>query len=150
MKKVNLDVCFQLLLFALFIILLWKSASYPLESRLYPQIIGMITSALLIATLARSFRKGNAQEKSTDPEVSLRRKRFLETTLIVILATGLGFIGGFILGVLCYYIAYAFLREEKGKRVHTLSIGMGLTVLFYIVFGWFMNVPLLRGWLADL
>lgn len=149
MKKLNLDFFFQMGLLSLFVLLLFDSKRYPFESRLYPQIIGGITLILLLFSLFRHFwSKG--KEKEHDPGVALRRKRFLQISMVVVLATVLGFLGGFIVSVLCYYVAYALFQEDKTKLFRTLSIGIALTVLFYISFGWFMNVPLIQGWLVNL
>ncbi len=148
MKKINLALFLQMGLFSFFLLLLWESRRYPFESRLYPQVIGITTLVLLAISLWQHFR-GTGQEKQDGPESSLRRKRFLQTSLIIIFATALGYLGGFLLSVLCYYAAYALFQEDKAKLIRTLGIGIGLTVLFYISFGWFMNIPLLRGWLLN-
>lgn len=148
MKKINLDLFFQLGVFSFFLLLLWDSRRYSFESRLYPQVIGIVALILVAVSLFQHFR-GEEQEKVTDSVVSLRRTRFFQISLIVVFATTLGFLGGFLLSVLCYYVAYAFFQEDKTKLLRTLIIGIALTVTFYISFGWFMNVPLLRGVLVD-
>jgi hypothetical protein len=146
MKKLNLDVFFQAGLLIFLALLIWKSASYPFESRLYPQIIGGATIILLAVSIVRHFRTHTAEENAA-PELVLRRKRFFKASIIVLLSTAVGFMGGFLLSVLCYYIGYALLQENKSRLFRTLGIGIALTVLFYISFGWLMHVPLLRGWL---
>lgn len=131
-----------------FLLLLWDSRRYPFESRLYPQVIGIIALMLIAVSLFQHFR-GEDQAKVTDAAVSLRRTRFYQISLILVFATAVGFLGGFLLSVLCYYVAYAFFQEDKTKLLRTLSIGIALTVIFYISFGWFLNVPLLRGVLVN-
>ena len=98
--------------------------------------------------MARHFRK-KEESKVENPESNLRRRRFVEVTLIIVVATLLGFIGGFLLSILCYYVGYAFFQRDRIGLIRTLAIGVTLTVLFYLSFGWFMNVPLLRGWLLS-
>lgn len=148
MKKLDLNFFFQFGLLALFALLIWESRSYPPESSFYPQIIAGITIILLIVSLVRHFWK-KEEGKKTGPEFTLRLRRFFQVSLVIVLATILGFLGGFLLSVLCYYVAYAFFQEDRTKLIRTLSIGVALTFLFYISFGWFMKVPLLRGWLVD-
>ncbi len=148
MKKLNLDLFLQLGLLGLFVLLIWESRSYPFESRFYPQIIGGITIVLLLVSMVRHFLK-KWEKKETGPEVALRRRRFFQIFLVVVLATILGFLGGFLLSVLFYYVAYAFFQREKRRFIQTLGIGLALTVFFYISFGWFLNVPLFRGWLVN-
>jgi predicted CDP-diglyceride synthetase/phosphatidate cytidylyltransferase len=147
-KRLNLDLFFHLVLLALFIILMWESRLYPPESSFYPRIVGGITIILLLVSLVRHFRK-KEEEKKTGTESTVRLRRFFQISLVIVLATVLGFLGGFILSVLCYYVAYALFQEERTRLIRTLGIGVALTVLFYISFGWFMQVPLLRGWLVD-
>jgi hypothetical protein len=148
MKKINTDFFFQAGVLSFFLLLLWDSRRYPLESRLYPQVIGLITLVLIIISLFQHFR-GEEQEKVRDAGADLRRKRFFQISLVVVFATALGFLGGFLLSVLCYYVAYAFFQEDKTKLLRTLIIGIALTVIFYISFGWFMYVPLFRGVLLN-
>ncbi len=147
MEKLNLDLFFQLGLLGLFVLLIWESRSYPPESSRYPQIIGGIAIVLLLVSIVRHFLK-RVEENKTGPEFTLYRRRFFQISLVIVLATVLGFIGGFILSVLGYYIAYAFFQEDKTKLIRNLAIGLALTVLFYISFGWFMKVPLVGGWLV--
>lgn len=147
MKKINTDFFFQAGVLSFFLLLLWDSRRYPFESRLYPQVIGIIALILVAVSLFQHFRE--EQEKVTDSVVSLRRTRFFQISLILVFATALGFLGGFLLSVLCYYVAYAFFQEDKTKLLRTLIIGIALTVIFYISFGWFMNVPLFRGVLVN-
>ncbi len=149
MKKVNLALFFQVGVLGLFVLLLWDSGHYPPESRDYPQLIGAVTLVLIVVSLFRHFLEKGKQEER-DAESSLRRKRFFHFSLVVVLATVVGLLGGFIFSVFCYYVAYAFVQRKSMSLIKSLSIGMALTVLFYITFGWFMNVPMFRGWLVSL
>ena len=148
MKKINLDLFFQMGVLSFFLLLLWESRRYPFESRLYPQVIGITAFVLIAVSLFQHFRR-EEQVKVTDSGLSLRRTRFLQISLILVFATAVGFLGGFLLSVLCYYVAYAFFQEDKTKLLRTLITGITLTVIFYIAFGWFMDVPLFRGVLVN-
>ncbi len=148
MRKLDLDFFFQVTLLGFFSLLIWESRSYPLESKFYPRIISVIALILLLISMARHFRE-KEETKVENPEYALRRRRFVEITLVIIVATLLGFIGGFLLSILCYYVGYALFQRGRISLVRALAIGVTLTVLFYLSFGWFMNVPLLRGWLLS-
>jgi len=148
MKRLNLDSIFQFALLGLLLLLIWESRRYPLESRLYPQIIGGATIVLLLVSLIRHFREGISKKEST-AEAAKRQRRFFRISLVVVLATVVGFLGGFILSVLCYYVAYVLFHEDRSRLPRNLTVGVLLTVLFYISFNWFMKVPLLRGWFWD-
>ena len=69
--------------------------------------------------------------------------------LTIVVATLLGFLVGFLVSILCYYVGYAFLQRDRINLIKTLAIGVTLTFLFYLSFGHFMKVPLLRGWLIN-
>jgi hypothetical protein len=148
MRKLNMDLSFQMVLFLLFSFLIWESRTYPLESKLYPRIISGIALILLVVTMVRHFRK-KADGTVHDPQDTLRRRRFLEMALTIVVATLLGFLVGFLASILCYYMAYAFLQRDRINLIKTLAIGVTLTFLFYLSFGRFMKVPLLRGWLIN-
>lgn len=148
MRKFNMDLCFQMVLFLLFSFLIWESRTYPLESKFYPRIISGIALILLLVSLVRHFRK-KADGAVHYPQDTLRRRRFVEMAVTIVVATLLGFLVGFLGSILCYYVAYAYLQREKINLIRTLAIGVTLTFLFYFSFGHFMKVPLLRGWLIN-
>lgn len=147
MKKLNLDFFFQIALLGFFLLLIGISTSYPLESRIYPQGLCAITSVFLLISLVRHFRE-RIQEKEADPEGAHRYRELFQVSVVIIIATAVGLLGGFLLGVLGYYVAYALFKEKRSHLPKTLGIGVALTVIYYILFGWVMNVPLLRGWLV--
>ena len=75
MKKIDLDFLFQAGALSFFLLFLWDSRRYPLESRLYPQVIGLTALVLITISLLQHFR-GRVKEKETDSRSSFRRKRF--------------------------------------------------------------------------
>lgn len=148
MKRLNLNFFFQLGLLGLFGLIIWDARRYPFESRFYPQVISVIAVVLLLVSIFLHFQQKN-DEKTAVSEAVLARRRVYQTFLVIAFATILGLIGGFLLSILCYYVSYALFREDRSGLPRTLGIGVGLTVLFYILFGWFMKVPLFRGWLVN-
>jgi hypothetical protein len=148
MRKLNMDLCFQIVLFFLFSFLIWESRSYPFESKFYPRIISGVALILLLVSMVRHFRK-KVDGSVYYPQDTLRRRRFLEMVATIVVATLLGFLAGFLVSILCYYVGYAFLQRDRISLIRTLAIGVTLTFLFYLSFGHFMKVPLLRGWLIN-
>jgi len=148
MEKLNLDFFFQIVLLGVFSLLIWVSRSYPFESHIYPLGLCVITSILLLISLVRHFRE-KSEEKKSDPEEVHRPRKLFQVLLVIVIATAIGLLGGFLFGVLGYYVVYAILQENKSRLPKTLSIGVGLTLIYYILFGWLMSVPLFRGWLIS-
>ena len=144
----KLETLIQFLLFGLFAILLWESRSYPLKSRLYPQFIALTTMTLILVSLVQDFR-GMVKNRKLDVVKPIFHRRFFQITFVIVLATFVGFLGGFILSVFCYYIVYALFQENKSQLFKHLAIGFILTVIFYFSFTLFIRVPLFRGWLWD-
>jgi len=144
----NLDFFFQGGLIFFIVFLLWESRNYPFESGIYPQIVGVITLTLLLYLWGSNLRK-KREHKREPREIRLRGDGFLKIWLVTVIATLLGFLGGFLLSVLCYYVGYALLQGQRRSGLrHTLGVGVALTAFFYILFGWFMNVPMFEGWLV--
>jgi len=132
----------QLIVFTFFTLFLWKSFDYPFEVRLYPQVITLTGLTLVGLSLFQHLKQG----KGTAPmEDVLRRARFYRISLILIAGIILGFLIGFLGSVLFYYIAYAYFQGERKKLPRNLLIGTSLTFFFYLLFGYFMGVPLFRG-----
>jgi len=146
MKRLNLDFFFQLVLLVLFGLIIWDARRYPFGARFYPQMISGAAVVLLVVSLFLHFRQ-KGEEETTVPENVLRHRRVSQVLLVIALATVLGLLGGFLLSILSYYIGYALFREDRSALPRTLGIGVALTVLFYILFEWFMKIPLLQGWL---
>jgi membrane protease YdiL (CAAX protease family) len=146
MKKFNLDFFFHAGLLGLLLVFIGISTTYPFESRVYPQALCTITSILIIASLIRHFlQKSKHKDRSADGASS--RRKFYEVMLVMIVATGIGLMGGFLLSIVCYYVGYALLQENRSGLPKTLGIGFALTAVYYLLFGWVMEVPLFRGWI---
>ncbi len=83
-------------------------------------------------------------------ETGLRRKRLIESTVIVLISLGIGYLGGFLLTVPFYFIAFGFLHGDKKKAAKYIIIALATTAVIYISFTKLMMVPLLEGLLWDL
>ena len=78
-------------------------------------------------------------------EESLRIKRLRESVIIILVSLGIGYLGGFLLAVPFYFIAFGMLHGKKGHALRYLAIAMGSTVVIYLFSTSLMVVPLLRG-----
>ncbi len=146
LRTINLGFILHGGLILFLLLLLLESRNYPAKSSIYPQIVGGVTLALILFSFIGHFRTA-CQDKGDFFKSPLHRKRFLKISLVTVLATVLGFLGGIILSVFCYYSVHAMLEEKRRFGLPcTLGMGVALTFFFYIVFGLFMNIPMFQGW----
>lgn len=78
-------------------------------------------------------------------EKRLARKRSRQSAAIILIALVIGYLGGFLLTVPFYFLAFGALH---GKREHTkryILIAVGVTAVIYFSLSYLMGVPLLRG-----
>ncbi len=95
------------------------------------------------------------EEKADDAgyemlESGLRRKRLTESIVIILISLGIGYLGGFLLTVPFYFIAFGILHGEKKKAIKYIIIGLAITAVTYLSFTKLMGVPLLQGYLWEL
>jgi ABC-type amino acid transport system permease subunit len=89
--------------------------------------------------------EGDAGFKQLDEES--RRKRVCQSLLIVFISIIIGYIGGFLLAVPFYFLAFGVLHGQKKQVTKYIIIALVITLLVYVFFMYFMGVPLLRsGW----
>jgi hypothetical protein len=81
-------------------------------------------------------------------EQSVRRKRLAQSIVIILISLGIGYLGGFLLTVPFYFIAFGILHGKK-KPIKYIIIAVVVTVVTYLSFTELMMVPLLRGLLWD-
>ena len=82
-------------------------------------------------------------------EDSLRRRRLTQGIIIILISLGIGYLGGFLLTVPFYFIAFGILHGKRKQPLKYMVIALGVTVLTYLSFTCLMGVPLLRGTLWD-
>ncbi len=95
------------------------------------------------------------EERSEDAgyevlELGLRRKRLFESIIIILISLGIGYLGGFLLTVPFYFIAFGILHGQKKKAVKYIIIALAITAVTYLSFTRLMGIPLLQGLLWDL
>jgi hypothetical protein len=143
-----------LFVFSAFYIL---AVPFPEKSRQFPQLLAVVSLALTLIALVLDFTRKNAVQAeisdvdNTELEVldpatkRLRRKRYYRAWAIVIVSTGVGFLGGFLFSALCLVAGFAVLFGDRETRVRNSIVGVAMTIVVYIVFGMIMRVPLLSG-----
>jgi hypothetical protein len=89
--------------------------------------------------------KGEADAGYELLEESLRRKRLLQSVIIILISLGIGYLGGFLLTVPFYFIVFGLLHGQKKHALRYIVIAIGVTVVIYLFFTYLMEVPLLRG-----
>ena len=176
---------FKFGLLAFFFLLMWTGRTYPEESRLFPELLGIFTVIIIIASLIIDFIKIKAgrkpvivktilsehsssdireekmrwikeiEEKSEMDagyallEEGLRKKRLRQAILIVLVSLMIGYLGGFLLTVPFYFIAFGILHGQRKHILKYIFIASGFTLLVYLFFTSLMGVPLLRGMLWE-
>ena len=83
-------------------------------------------------------------------ESGLRRKRLIESIAIILVSLGIGSLGGFLLTVPFYFIAFGILHGQRKKAFKYIIIALVITAVTYLSFTKLMGVPLLQGLWWDL
>ena len=151
----RLDVWCKITLMALFVLLYLMARSYPSESRQFPQLIAIFTLAILLISLIRDFsgktaappgpaEASDAGFQATDQgnEEKKRQRRFYLTWGLIIVSTGLGFWGGFLITTFLLFIGFAVFFGEKRHLVRNIVSAVAVTAVIYFIFEWIMRVPL--------
>ena len=71
------DFFLKLVFLAFFLVIIWVSRSYPEKSRLFPQLLGVISSILIIGSLIQDFK--NPKRKKGDHEARKLEPAHLNT-----------------------------------------------------------------------
>ena len=130
---------------------------FPEKSRQFPQLLAVVSLALTLMALVLDFTRKNAVQAeisdvdNTELEVldaatkQVRRKRYYRAWAIIIVSTGVGFLGGFLFSALCLFAGFAVLSGGREKLIRNAIVGVAMTIVVYVVFGMIMRVPLLSG-----
>lgn len=130
---------------------------FPEKSRQFPQLLAVISLVMTVIALIADFsRKDTLQGEITgvdDTELKVldaktkkaRKKRLYRAWAIILVSTGVGFLGGFLFSALCFFATFALVFGSGEERVKNMIIAVALTIVVYFVFGRTMGVPLLEG-----
>ncbi len=83
-------------------------------------------------------------------EEKLRKKRFVQSALIILISLGIGYLGGFLITVPFYFITFGILHGPKKQKFKYVIIALGITLVTYLLFTTLMGVPLFKGLLWEL
>lgn len=153
----RLDVWCKIALMALFVLLFAMARSYPSESRQFPQLIAVFTFIMLAISLVRDFlaikteappksaEKGDVGFRATDPEkgITEKKKRLYLTWGMILVSTGIGFWGGFLITTFLIFIGFALFFGDRKHLLRNSLTAIAVTAVIYFVFEWIMRVPLL-------
>jgi hypothetical protein len=89
--------------------------------------------------------KGEADAGYELLEKSLRRKRLVQSVIVILISLGIGYLGGFLLTVPFYFIVFGLLHGQKKYAFRYVVIAISITAVIYLFFTYLMGVPLLRG-----
>jgi hypothetical protein len=152
----RLDVWCKIVLMVLFVLLYVMARSYPSESRQFPQLIAVFTLVILVISLIRDFsRKTAASPGSAEAsdagfqaadqvkEEKGKKRRLYLTWGMLLISTGIGFWGGFLITTFLLFMGFALFFGEKKHLLRNSLTAIGVTAVIYVVFEWIMRVPLL-------
>ncbi len=173
------ETLFKLGALVFILLLMWTARDYPPRSRLFPELLGIVTGILILISTVQSLFKPKGREMKEDREIpevqpadvrqeklrllkeleekgdadagyefleeGLRKKRLFQSVLIILISLGIGYVGGFLLTVPFYFLAFGLLHGQRRRVVRTIVIAAGITIVTYLFFTSLMGVPLLRG-----
>src|SRR5574340_526557 len=150
-----IEVWFKFFLLFVFSGLYILAIPYPEKSREFPQLLAVISFIMTVASLIMDFSRketvvgeitdvDDTEMKILDEETKRTRKRRLQhACAIVIVSTGIGFLGGFLFSTFFYFVGFALIFGSREKLVKNLIIAVLMTIGVYITFQQVMSVPLL-------
>lgn len=130
---------------------------FPEKSKQFPQLLALVSLAMTVMALVLDFaRKAAVQGEISavdDTELNVldaktkraRRKRYYQAWAIIIVATGVGFLGGFLFSALCLFGGFAVVFGSRKKLKRNTIVAIAMTIVVYLVFGMIMRVPLASG-----
>jgi len=143
----RLEVAFELVLLVVFVALYSLATAYPERSRQFPQLIALVTIALLLLALGRNFARSFTTAASTrrDRWDRERAARVARAWGVIVVATACGAVGGFLISVVLFFLGFAFFFGTRQAFWRHAAIGVGISAVIWILFDQIMGVPLLAG-----
>ena len=156
-KLKSTEVWFKIVLLFVFSGFFILAIPYPQESRQFPQLLAAISVVLTVIALAMNFLRAqviageidgvdDTELKVVDTATRLaRRKRFYQAWAILLISTGIGFLGGFLFSAVLLFGGFGLASGRREDWVKNVIIAVAMTVVVYFIFGRIMAVPLLNG-----
>ena len=129
----------------------------PEKSRQFPQLLAVISLVMTVIALIADFsRKDTLRGEITgvdDTELKVldaktkkaRKKRLYQAWAIILVSTGIGFLGGFLFSTFFYFTGFALIFGAREKLLKNMIIAVIMTIVVYVTFQHMMAVPLLEG-----
>ncbi len=150
-KKLNDPVfLFNACVLVAFIVLNFIANDYAEGARKFPKFVLGIGIAVITLWMIVYFIYPKAmhfietQEEAVEGNVGSPR-RFYLACVCVILSVFIGFLVGFLFLVPTAFLSYGLLLGDRKKLVTLVIVTVITTVLFYVGFDYFLNIPLLKG-----
>lgn len=156
-KLKSTEVWFKIFLLFVFSGFFILAIPYPQESKEFPQLLAAISVVLTVIALAMDFLRAQVIAGEIDgvddtelkvldaPTKRARRRRFYQAWAILLVATGAGFLGGFLFSAIVLFAGFGIVSERRGNLGRNMIVAVAMTALVYVVFGRIMAVPLLNG-----
>jgi len=151
------EVWFKIILLFVFSGFYILAIPYPQESGQFPQLLAAISLILTLAALAADFLRAqvtageigdvdDTELKVVDTATrNVRRRRFYQAWAILLVSTGVGYLGGFLFSTVLLFGGFGLAFGRRENLVKNMIVAVAMTVVVYFIFGRIMAVPLLNG-----
>jgi len=150
------EVWFKIVLLFVFSGFYILAIPYPQESGQFPQLLAAISLILTLAALAADFLRAqvtageigdvdDTELKVVDTATrNVRRRRFYQAWAILLVSTGVGYLGGFLFSTVLLFGGFGLAFGRRENLVKNMIVAVAMTVVVYFIFGRIMAVPLLN------
>ncbi len=156
----NPDVIFQIIVLGSCIFLLIITKSYPARARIFPELLLYVIMILCCIYLffkvfsPKLFQFFVTPESlETDEETATLRKlsktRFYRGWLSIGITVAVFALLGFVFAIPVYFMSYFFFLGQEKNLLKIASIALVTTAVVYLIFGYFLGLPMTRGVLFD-
>ncbi len=135
----RLEVAFEIVLLVAFAALYGLAVPYPERARQFPQLIALFSLVMVVLALVKDLRQGRI------PRKSIATGRVARAGGIIVVATALGLVCGFLVSVLLFFLGFAFFFGARDAFWRHAAIAVGVTAVIWVLFERIMGVPLLGG-----
>lgn len=151
------EVWFKIVLLFVFSGFYILAIPYPAKSKEFPQLLAIISLIMTVISLIMDFSReetvageitdvDDTELKVLDAETKrARKKRFYQAWAIILVSTGIGFLGGFLFSTFFYFAGFALVFGTREKLLKNMIIAVAMTIVVYVSFQRIMGVPLLEG-----
>ena len=156
-KLKSTEVWFKIILLFVFSGFFILAIPYPQESRQFPQLLAAISVVLTVIALVMNFLRAqviageidgvdDTELKVVDTATrNVRRRRFYQAWAILLVSTGVGYLGGFLFSTVLLFGGFGLAFGRRENLVKNMIVAVAMTVVVYFIFGRIMAVPLLNG-----